>query len=44
MTRHFLRDDDLSPEQQAEVLDLRAEAQGRAVRRASRWPDPARSR
>ena len=25
MTRHFLRDDDLTPDEQAEVLDLAAE-------------------
>ena len=44
MTRHFLRDDDLSPAEQAEVLALAADAQGGAVRRRSRWPARRRSR
>ena len=35
MTRHFLRDDDLTPAEQARVLALAADAQGRAVRRAA---------
>ena len=44
MTRHFLRDDDLTPAEQAEVLDLAAELKAGAVRRRGRWPARARSR
>ncbi len=32
MPRHFLRDDDLTPDEQAEVLDLAAELKRRPVR------------
>lgn len=41
MTRHFLRDDDLSPAEQAEVLDLAVQL------KRERWserPSPARRR
>ena len=34
MTRHFLRDDDLSPAEQAEVLDLAAEMKANRFARA----------
>ena len=40
MTRHFLRDDDLTPAEQAEVLDLAADAQGGAVRRSKPLAGP----
>ena len=38
MTRHFLRDDDLTPAEQAEVLALAADAQGRRRTTTSRSP------
>ena len=41
--RHFLRDDDLSPAEQAEVLDLAADLKARPYD-AGRWPGRARSR
>ena len=44
MTRHFLRDDDLTPAEQAEVLDLAAALKADAVRRASRSPGPQHGR
>ena len=43
MTRHFLRDDDLAPAEQAEVLDLAARLKA-APYDARRWPGPAPSR
>ena len=44
MTRHFLRDDDLTPAEQAEVLDLAAELKAGAVRAeaARRAAQPSR--
>jgi ornithine carbamoyltransferase len=42
MPRHFLRDDDLAPAEQAEVLDL-AGATKAAASATARWPGPARS-
>ena len=43
MTRHFLRDDDLTPAEQAEVLDLAARLKADAVRRpAARRPADGR--
>ena len=42
MTRHFLRDDDLTPAEQAEVLDLAAAMKADRFAERSRWP--ARSR
>ena len=41
--RHFLRDDDLSPAEQARVLDLAAELKA-APYDAKPWPDRGRSR
>ena len=41
-SRHFLLDNDLSPAEQAEVLDLADAHEGRPVRRASRSPGPQR--
>ena len=43
MTRHFLKDDDLSPAEQAEVLALAAALKrpGTPPRRRRRWPGPA---
>ncbi len=43
-TRHFLRDDDLSPVRPGGGARPRPEAQGLAVRRPRRWPGPRRSR
>ena len=42
VTRHFLKDDDLSPAEQAEVLALAASLKrpGTPPRRRSRWPGP----
>ena len=40
MTRHFLRDDDLTPAEQAEVLDLAAELKAAPLRHASRSAGP----
>ncbi len=37
MTRHFLRDDDLTPAEQAEVLALASAAEGRAGTPRRRW-------
>ena len=38
MTRHFLRDDDITPAEQAEILDLAERAQGATAGRRSRSP------
>ena len=40
MTRHFLRDDDLTPAEQAEVLDLAADLKAERRTTASRWRGP----
>ena len=44
MVRHFLRDDDLTPDEQREVLDLADAHEGRPVRPRARWPGRGRSR
>ena len=44
VTRHFLRDDDLTPAEQAEVLDLADDDEEGPARPAARWPGPRRSR
>ena len=43
MTRHFLRDDDLTPEEQADVLALAAELK-KAPSVGGRWRVPGVSR
>ena len=43
MPRHFLRDDDLAPDELLAVLDL-ADAMKADRHGTARWPAPARSR
>ena len=38
MTRHFLRDDDLTPDEQAAVLDLADRYKADRHRLHARWP------